>query len=73
MGYEIDEDAERYEWFKLGLSKTHLDTGLSRDYPSRTALPIPIGAECEKLVEDYLRGLRKHVEEYLPRRLVPRC
>lgn len=64
-GYEIEGDVNRYEWFKLGLSKSHNVSGLSLRYPSRSALPIPTGDKCEELITDYLQGVCGYVNRYL--------
>jgi molecular chaperone DnaK (HSP70) len=40
-----------------------------QQYPSRTALQYETGEECEKLVTEYLRNLRKHVEGNIRKKL----
>lgn len=67
-GYELEEEELKHEWFKLGLCSVYDPTGLGSRYPSRTALPTVYGAECEKIVTDYLRCLRKHVEKCIRER-----
>lgn len=46
-----------------------MQSELAREYPSATALPARYGAECEKLVVDYLTSLRECADEYLRSRI----
>jgi len=64
-GYQIDEADLKHEWFKLGLYPELTETGLAKKYPSRTALPPVTGSDCEQLVTDYLKALKKHAEKYI--------
>ncbi|CZR55613.1 uncharacterized protein PAC_05501 [Phialocephala subalpina] len=64
-GYQLQDDERKHEWFKLGLNPALQLSGLAQKYPSRTAWPMVQGAECERLVTDYLKGLKGHAEQYV--------
>jgi hypothetical protein len=64
-GFQIEDTETKHEWFKLGLDRTHEQTDLATKFPSTTALPPVYGEACEKLVVDYLAGLRKHTDQVL--------
>ncbi|KAK0100291.1 hypothetical protein ONS96_007572 [Cadophora gregata f. sp. sojae] len=68
-GYQIEDEEERHEWFKLGLNSDVPLSGLALSYPNRTALPAVTGAEAARLTTDYLRGLKKHVDQYISEKL----
>ena len=73
-GYDAQKNLQAneklHEWFKLGLcpefrSRLATESDLDAMYPSKTALPYPIGPECEGLVTHFLRGLRTAADEYM--------
>ncbi|CZR67541.1 uncharacterized protein PAC_17440 [Phialocephala subalpina] len=64
-GYQLEDDERKHEWFKLGLNPTLQLTGLAQKYKSHTARPMVRGEECERLVTDYLKGLKGHAEQYV--------
>ncbi|CAG8971871.1 hypothetical protein HYALB_00001984 [Hymenoscyphus albidus] len=68
-GYQLEDDELKHEWFKLGLYPALAKTALAENYPSHTAFPPVYGKECEKMVTDYLRSLKKHAEKYIAEKL----
>ncbi|KAL8967325.1 MAG: hypothetical protein Q9183_002971 [Haloplaca sp. 2 TL-2023] len=65
-GFEIPSDAQRLQWFKLGLDTQYqTETSLSRDYPDENAALPDHEQTPERLVEDYLTALRNHFEAVL--------
>jgi hypothetical protein len=68
-GYQLGDEEIKHEWFKLGMYPELQISGLAERYPSRTALPLVRGPLCEKLVTDYLRGLKQHAMKYISEKL----
>lgn len=70
-GYQIGEDEQRHQWFKLDLDPTQSrgTSGLAHCLPDPMAAPPGYDISPEKLVTDYLTALRKHAEQSLRYRL----
>ena len=66
-GYQIGEDEQRHQWFKLDLDPTQsrATSELARRFPDPMAAPPGYDTTPEKLVTDYLTALRKHAEQIL--------
>ena len=66
-GYQIGEDEQRHQWFKLDLDPTQIraTSELARRYPDPMAAPPGYDMTPERLVTDYLTALRKHAEQIL--------
>lgn len=66
-GYQIREDEQRHQWFKLGLDPAQIRSisELARQFPDPMAAPPGYDTTPEKLVTDYLTALRKHAEQIL--------
>ena len=66
-GYQIAEDEQRHQWFKLDLdpSQSRGTSELARCFPDPMAAPPGYDVSPEKLVTDYLTALRKHAEHIL--------
>jgi molecular chaperone DnaK (HSP70) len=60
-GFEVDSSERKYEWFKLEQDPKLSKNELARKYPKTTIIPES-DEQVEKLVTDYLRLLRQHVE-----------
>ncbi|EJP61364.1 Hsp70 family chaperone, putative [Beauveria bassiana ARSEF 2860] len=65
------QQSERiHEWFKLGLcddfeERRARESELAKLYDSKTAKPPVKGEDCEKLVRDYLVGIKQAVDKKL--------
>lgn len=57
-----EEGGTKYEWFKLGFYPHLGESDLVKKYPLET--PQVSGAECEKLVVDYLTAIRENFDRY---------
>lgn len=70
-GFQIRDNEERLEWFKLDLdpSQDRGETGLSRTFPRPPALHRPNNVSSQRLVTDYLKALKNHAEYMLKERL----
>lgn len=66
-GFQIAEFGQRHQWFKLGLDpeQQRRASTLATKYPDPLAAPPAYGHSSEKLVTDYLIGLRRHAETIL--------
>ena len=67
-GFQIPDNGQRHQWFKLGLDPAHCSgasSALARDFPDPNAAPPEYNHSAEKLVTDYLIALRKHAEQVL--------
>ncbi|TQV94208.1 Hsp70 family chaperone [Cordyceps javanica] len=73
-GYRAQRFAERgeriHEWFKLGLcddfeQRRARESQLIKQFGSKTAKQPVKGRDCEKLVRDYLVGIKQAVDEKL--------
>lgn len=66
-GFQIGEDEQRHQWFKLDLDPSHRrDTSqLARLFPDPKAAPPGYDMHPEKLSTDYFTAIRKHGEQIL--------
>lgn len=63
-GFQIEESAQRHQWFKLDLDPSQLrDSPLASNYVD--PIRAPPGYDPSKLVTDFLTGVRGHVERVL--------
>ncbi|KAI9836586.1 MAG: hypothetical protein M1819_001218 [Sarea resinae] len=70
-GFQLDDSAPRYQWFKLDLdpNQSRGVSALAKQFPSRNALPPGYNVAAQNLVTDYLLALRKHTEYILNNKL----
>ncbi|KAL8961017.1 MAG: hypothetical protein Q9193_002370 [Seirophora villosa] len=70
-GFQIPHDAQRHQWFKLGLDpkRPRPMSGLASGLPDEKAAPPEHDVPLETLVKDYLSALRQHLESVLAKTL----
>ena len=63
-GFQIKDSEKRHQWFKLALDPSQIhDSGLASEYMDPRAYPPPY--DVEKLVTDFLTGLREQTARVL--------
>lgn len=68
-GYEIAEDDQRHQWFKLDLDPKQSRENTLSNYLDSRAAPPGYNLTPEQLATDFMTALREHAEHILKSKL----